>query len=141
MSLPSVNLNHVDYLIEAANDKISRYERKIENAQRKIADLTNELEAVSAMVEYLSLHEQRSKLVELFYFEGEYGTDKKESEEFTADFAKRKEYLEKSIPRYKENIGHRTEQVTFMKRDIELLGKIKKISTLSPWRDALYVDM
>jgi phage shock protein A len=141
MSLPFIDVVSVDCLIEAAINKISHYEKKIENIRRKISEMGNELEAVSAMVEYLSLHEERSKLVGLFRFEGEYGTAGRESEEFANKFIDRKEYLEKSIPRYNEHLIRRTEQIAFMKHDIELLEKIKRISSLSPWRDALNIDM
>jgi len=141
MSLPSVNLQCVEFLQSTAGEKISRFQKKVQRIEQKIRDLEFELEAVTAMVTYLSLHDKRAALVGLFYEVGEYGTAKEEDKEILKNFEDRKHYLEQCIPMYQEHGKKRKSQIEFMQNDLVLLEKIKGINNLSVWRDALNIDV
>lgn len=67
MSLIRIDADHIDYLSSTAKVKILGFNGKVARIERRISEMKAEEVMVSAMVEYLALHEKRATLVPLFY--------------------------------------------------------------------------
>ncbi|QOJ08142.1 hypothetical protein [Nitrosomonas sp. H1_AOB3] len=109
-------------LVEAEN-KISSFERKIQNISITVEPLKVKREAVLAALEYANREEARRKLTGLFVRDGEYGFPINFSEELLRKLEQRKNELDKRIQYYENKCEERQKGIEFIRQDIELLKK------------------
>ena len=120
-----VMLEHqeISRLLKEAENKISSFERKIQNISVTVEPLRVKREAVLAALEYASREEARRKLTGLFVRDGEYGLPINFSGELLRKLEQRKNELDERIKYYENKREERQKGIEFIRQDIELLKK------------------
>ncbi len=113
-------------LLEAGN-KISSFERKIQNISVTVEQLKVKREAVLAALEYASREEARRNLTGMFVRDGEYGLPINFPEELLRKLEQRKKELDERIHYYENKLKERQKGIEFIHHDIELLKKVQYI--------------
>lgn len=113
----------ISRLLGEAKNKISSFERKIQNISVTVEPLKVKREAVVATLEYASREEARRKLTGLFIRDGEYGLPLNFPEELLRKLEQRKNELDERINYYENKREERQKGIEFIRQDIELLMK------------------
>lgn len=112
--------------VEAEN-KIRRFEQKIQSISASLEPLKMNRDAALAALEYASREETRRKLKGLFVKDGEYGLPINFSAELLSQIEQRKNELDQRIHSYEHKLEARQKGIEFIRHDIELLEKTRHL--------------
>jgi chromosome segregation ATPase len=123
----TLEYQEISRLLAVAENKIERFEQKIQNISAAMEPLKVQREAVLAALEYASREETRRKLTDLFVKDGEYGLPINFSAELLSQIEQRKNELDQRIHSYEHKREERQKGIEFIRHDIELLKKIQHL--------------
>lgn len=137
----TLEYQEISRLLVEAENKISSFEKKIQNISVTVEPLKVKREAVLAALEYASREEARRKLTDLFVRDGEYGLPINFSEELLRKLEQRRNELDERINYYENKHMERQKGIEFIRQDIELLKKAQYLElNASLYEAAVVID-
>jgi hypothetical protein len=128
MDMPYINKDHVAWLIQCAEYKVSRFEEKIRRLEMYIEGLKSDRDSATILTEHFGLSKAREKiLLDCFVFHGEYGQAENVPEWIIQNLEDHAKRMNSSIVLYERFKERRLEGLKFLNEDIARLKKILDI--------------
>lgn len=119
----TLDRQEISRLLAEAENKILKFEQKIQNITAALVPLQIQREAVLAAIEFADREKARRKLTDLFVTDGEYGLPINFSADLLRQIEQRKNELDRRIQSYEQKREERQKGIEFIRHDIELLKK------------------